>query len=186
MKKWKRLKTELAFDFKYFKVRRDTVKLPNGEQKEWTYWDSPDSAMVLGMTSDKKLVMIKQYRYMVDDEVIEFPSGYNHGAETIEDGAKREFEEETGYTCNSMIKFGTFYETYGQLNRKIHFFFANDVVKLDQIIDSGDYVPEDIEVVLVDFGQAVNMALKNEIVAMGSALAVLMLKEKLDRNEIKL
>ena len=72
-----------------------------------------------------------------------------------------------------MIKLGTFYETYGQLNRKIHFFFANDVVKLDQIIDSGDYVPEDIEVVLVDFGQAVNMALKNEIVAQYSSGSVI-------------
>ena len=72
MKKWKCLKSELAFDAKFFKVRKDVVELPDGQQKEWTFWDSPDSAMVLGMTKDKKLVMIRQYRYMVGDEVIEF------------------------------------------------------------------------------------------------------------------
>jgi ADP-ribose pyrophosphatase len=186
MKKWKCLKSELTLDSKYFKVRKDVVELPSGEQKEWTYWDSPDSAMVLGMTDDKKLVMIRQYRYMVDDMVIEFPSGYNQDAETIEEGAKREFEEETGYTFESMIKLGSFYETYGQLNRKIHLFFANNIGRLEHKIDSGDYVPEDIETVLIDFDQAVEMALKNEIVAMGSALAVLLLKEKIDKNEIKL
>jgi len=38
----------------------------------------------------------------------------------------------------------------------------------------------------VDFDQAVKMALKNEIVAMGSALAILLLKEKIERKEIKL
>ncbi|TAK95459.1 NUDIX hydrolase [Patescibacteria group bacterium] len=179
MNKWKRLKSELAYDSKFFKVRKDLVELPSGEQKKWTYWDSPDSAMVLGMTQDKKLVMIKQYRYMADDEVIEFPSGYNHGAETIEAGAQREFEEETVYSCSSLSPLGTFYETYGQLNRKIHLFFADNVVRMEQKIDSGDYVPEDIEVVLVDFKEAVDMAVKNKIVAMGSALAILLLKEKL-------
>lgn len=182
MKKWKCLRSELALDSKYFKVRKDIVELPSGEKKEWTYWDSPDSAMVLGMTDDKKLAMIKQYRYMVDNNVIEFPSGYNQSAESIEESARREFEEETGYTCDSLIKLGAFYETYGQLNRKIHLFFAKDICKLDQKIDSNDYVPEDIEVVLVDFDSAVEMALKNEIVAMGSALAILLLKEKIDKD----
>ncbi|KKW41710.1 MAG: acetyltransferase [Candidatus Magasanikbacteria bacterium GW2011_GWA2_56_11] len=186
MKKWKCLQSKLALDSKYFKVRQDIVELPNGEKREWTYWDSPDSAMVVGMTEDKKLVMIKQYRYMVDDEVIEFPSGYNQSAETIEEGAKREFEEETGYTCNSLTKLGVFYETYGQLNRKIHLFFSKDISKLDQKNDSGDYVPEDIDVILVDYDRAVEMALKNKIVAMGSALAILLLKEKADKDEIKL
>lgn len=186
MKKWKCLNSELILDSKYFKVKKDIVELPNGERKEWTYWDSSDSAMVIGLTKDKKLVMIRQYRYMVNDEVIEFPSGYNQAAETIEKGAKREFEEETGYTCGSLIRLGSFYETYGQLNRRIHLFFAKEVKKLKQKIDSGDYVPENIKVVLVDYDKAVKMALENEIVAMGSALAILLLKEKINSKEIKL
>lgn len=179
MKKWECLKSELVFDSRYFKVRRDSVRLPNGEEKEWTYWDSGDSAMVLGMTQDKKLVMIKQYRYMVDDVVIEFPSGSCEKTETIEESAKREFEEETGYVASSLLKLGSFYETYGQLNRRIHLFFAENISKSEKTIGPKDDVQEDIEVVLVDFERAVEMAQKNEIVAMGSALAILLLKEKL-------
>ena len=186
MERWKCLKSELVLDSKYLKVKKDIVKLPNGDKKEWVYWDSPDSAMVLGMTKDKKLIMIKQYRYMVDDQVIEFPSGYNQDAETIEDGARREFEEETGYSSGALTKLGAFYETYGQLNRKIHLFFTKDIVKLKQKVDSGDYIPEDTEVMLIDYNQAVEMASKNKIVAMGSALAILLLKENVDNGKIKL
>jgi 8-oxo-dGTP pyrophosphatase MutT (NUDIX family) len=186
MKKWKCLQSEFAFDSKYFKVRKDVVEIPSGEKKEWFYWDSPDSAMVLGITKDKKLVMIKHYRYMADREVMEFPAGYNQGTETIEEGAKREFEEETGYTCGSLIKLGAFYETIGQLNRQIHLFFTNDIEKLDQKVDSRDYIPENIEIHLVDYNQAIDMATKNEIVSMAAALAILLLKEKVDKKEIEL
>lgn len=183
MKKWKKLSSELVYDSKYFKVRKDEVELPGGKKIDWTYWDSPDSAMVLGLTKENKLVMIRQYRYMVDDEVIEFPAGYNDQAETIEDGARREFEEETGYTCAKLEKLGNFYETFGQLNRKIHLFYAKGVTKLSEenVINKKE-IDEDIRVVLVNFDEAVKMALENKIVAMGSALAVLLLKEKLKKS----
>lgn len=117
MKKWKCEKSELILNEKYFKIRKDIIKLPTNETKEWIYWDSRDSVMVIGMTKNKKLIMIKQYRYLVGDEVIEFPSGEIHNNESIERAAKREFKEESGFKCNSLIRLGSFYETYGQLNR---------------------------------------------------------------------
>ncbi|MCK5475897.1 MAG: hypothetical protein KAI71_04935 [Candidatus Pacebacteria bacterium] len=78
MKKWKCEKSELIFNERYFKVRKDTIKLPTNEIKKWIYCDSNDSVMVLGMTENKKLIIIKQYRYLVGNEVIEFPSGEIH------------------------------------------------------------------------------------------------------------
>ncbi len=186
MKKWKKKKSELVLDTKFFKVRKDTVELPTGEAKEWTYWDSQDSAMVLGMTRDKKMVMIKQHRYLVGDEVIEFPSGGLHDGETIEAGAKREFEEESGFRCASLQKLGSFYETYGSLNRQIHIFFAKSVFQSRQKLDRGESGFEDIQVQLIDFEKAIKLALENKIVAMGSSLAILLLKEKVERGKIKL
>lgn len=184
MKKWECKSSELILDTKFFKVRKDIVRLPTKEVKEWVYWDSKDSAMVIGKTKDKKLVMIKQYRYLVGDEVVEFPSGGLHNNENIEDGAKREFEEETGFRCNSLVKLGSFYETYGQLNRQIHIFFANDVIKFKQNLDNGEMGFEDIVVELIDIKKAINIAMKNKIKAMGSSLAILLLKEKIERGEI--
>lgn len=184
MKKWKCKKSKLILDTKFFKVRKDTVELPTKEIKKWTYWDSRDSAMVVGMTKNKKLVMIRQYRYLVNDEVIEFPSGVCNNNESIEDTARREFEEESGYKCCSLVKLGSFYETYGQLNRQIYIFFSNNVIKSKQILDGGENGFEDITVKLVDFKEVVDLALENKIVAMGSSLAILLLKNKIERREI--
>ncbi|MCL5113952.1 MAG: NUDIX hydrolase, partial [Patescibacteria group bacterium] len=143
-------------------------------------------AMVVGMTSDRKLIMIRQYRYLVGGEVIEFPSGSLREKEKVEDGLKREFEEETGYNAMSLQKLCAVYETYGQLNRKIHIYFAPNVVKTKQHLDRGEEGYEDIKVELVDFEKAVELALKNKIVAMGSTLAILFLQEKIRRGEVKL
>ncbi len=181
MERWKKLSTELVIDTKHFKVRKDIVQLPDGEKKEWVYWDSIDSAMLVGMTEDKRLVMIQQYRYLVDDKVIEFPAGSLMAGETPEQAAAREFEEETGYACANLVRLGSFYETFGQLNRQIHIFFSGEIRKTRQNLDSGEKGHENIKVMLVDVDKAMAMALQNKIVSMGSTLAMLLLKEKILR-----
>ena len=184
MKKWECQKSELILNRKYFKVKKDTVKLPTNEIKKWIYWDSKDSVMVIGITKDGKLIVIKQYRYLVGSEVIEFPSGGIHDNESIKKAAKREFEEESGFKCGSLVKLGSFYETYGQLNRKIHIFFSNNITRSKQNLDNGERGFEDIKVEFVDFEEAVKLASENKILAMGSSLAVLLLKEKIERKEM--
>lgn len=187
MNKWKKLKSKIVYTSPYMKIRKDTVELPSRDKKEWTYWDSTDSAMVLGKTNTNKLVMIKQYRYLVGNEVIEFPSGQLNKNENVLEAAKREFTEETGYTVKDpLIKLGTFYETYGQLNRKIHLFYTNKVTKATHKITNNDDIEEDIKVILVDFNEATRLALENKIVAMGSSLAILLLKNKISLKKIKI
>ncbi|MCD6230052.1 MAG: hypothetical protein J7K00_04610 [Candidatus Diapherotrites archaeon] len=63
-------------------------------------------------------------------------------------------------------------------------FFAGNITKSKQDLDKGKRGFEDIKVELVDFEKAVNMALENKIPAMGSSLAILLLKEKIERKEI--
>lgn len=180
MQRWQRLSTEIAYDSKYFRVKKDRVRIPDGSEIEWTYWDSPDSAMVIGMTADKKLVMIRQYRYMADQFVTEFPSGRIEEGETPQDCARREFEEETGYAApGELMRLGSFYETYGQLNRQIHFFFADQVTAGKQKLDR----EEEIEPELVSFENAVRMAENNEMISMPSALIILLLKEKMAKED---
>ncbi len=186
MEKWKCKKSELVFDEKYFKVRKDTVELPNKETKEWIYWDSQDSAMMIALNNDRKLVMIRQYRYLVNDMVLEFRSGGLLKEENPEDGARRELGEETGYKCGRLYKLGAFYETYGQLNRRIHLFFSSDIKKSEQKPDKGEDGFEDVEVEFIDYEKAIELALANKIVAMGSSLAILLLKAKIEKGLVKI
>jgi len=184
MQKWKRLRSETVYDSAFFRVKKDLVELPNGARKEWTYWDSRDSAMIICMTENRQLVMIRQYRYMVDDDVIEFPAGFNEKDETFERSAEREFEEETGYSCDQLREIGAFYETFGQLNRRIHKFFAKRIEPAKQMTDRDTDDYENIETVLVDWDDALELVRENKIVSMGSSLAILLLREKLQSGEI--
>ncbi|MBI4129842.1 NUDIX hydrolase [Candidatus Roizmanbacteria bacterium] len=186
MRNWKRITSQLIIDTKHFKIRKDILELPNKEIKEWIYWESGDSAMVVGMTKDKKLVMIRQYRYLVGDTVLEFPSGSINNNEKPEDGARRELTEETGYICGRLYSLGSFYETYGQLNRKIHLYFSSDLTKTKQHLDRGTRGFEEIKIELVSYDKAIDLAVNNKIVALGSSLAVLLLKAKIDNKEISL
>ncbi len=184
MKKWKRKKTELVLNEKYFKVRKDRVELPDGEELDWLYWDKSgsDSALVIGVTDGKKVVMNKRYRYLVGRTVMELPAGYGEKGESPAEVACREFEEETGYKCEKLVKLGSFWETYGQLKHKIHVFFTKARRKASQHLD----ITEDIGVKLVDFEEAVDMAGQNKIPDVTSTLAILLLKEKVERGEIEI
>lgn len=186
MKKWKKLKSKLIFKNPHFTVREDTVELPTKEVIKWTYWDSNDSVLIVAMTRKKELVFIRQHRYLIGKDVLEFPAGGIDDGEGREEAARREFVEETGYICSELKRLGSFHETYGQLKKQIHMFFTEVAGKTQQKLDRGKKGFEDIEVELIDFDKAVDMALKNKILHTGATLAVLLLKEKIERKEISL
>jgi len=185
MDKWKLIKSETIFENKFFKLLKDTIEVPTKDTVEWFYTTSNDSVMVVGMTKDHKLVLVRQYRYFIDDDSLEFPAGLIEDNEHVEDSARREFEEESGYKCNKLIKLGSFHETVNRLKRQIHIYFTDDVEPSEQNLDSGDRGFEEIEVELIDFDEAVKMVLDNKIIVAGTALAILLLKEKVDKGEIK-
>lgn len=186
MKKWICQKSELVFQDKFFRVKKDLIELPDGTTRDLVYWDSPDSVMIIGMLPNRRLIMEKQYRYLVGEEVIEFPAGHAEKGESLEETAKREFEEETRYRCGDLVELGSFYETYGQLNRKIHLFFTNQISG-GRSIKLGEEEIEEIDaIVALPLDEVVKLAAENKIVASASALAILLLKEKINRGEIEL
>jgi ADP-ribose pyrophosphatase len=185
--KWKKIKTERVYDHKFFKVNKDIVELPGGEEIEWLYWDSHDSAMIVPVTCDNKLVMIKQYRYLPNQIALEFPSGRANEKEDIEITAKRELTEETGYTCDKLEKLGEFYETMAQLNRKIHIYLAKSAKPLSKdrrIFQSTEQDEhEETKVVLLDLLEVLEMVRDNKIISMGSSLAALLTQEYLKEGK---
>lgn len=68
--------------------------------------------LIIPMTDDHKVVFVEQFRVPVGKTVIEFPAGLADGAntqtkeETLEDAARRELIEETGYDAKEMVLCG--------------------------------------------------------------------------------
>lgn len=59
---------------------------------------------VLATTEAGELILTEQFRRAVDARVIDFPAGLvgDEGSHDPEETAKRELEEETGFTCESV------------------------------------------------------------------------------------
>lgn len=73
-----------------------------------TFWVvSPcDWVNILALTPDSRLVLVEQYRHGTDAVTLEIPGGAVDPDEPALDAARRELEEETGYTATSWIELG--------------------------------------------------------------------------------
>src|SRR5215469_11646974 len=79
------------------KFVRELVQMPDGYQCDWYYVDTPPSVMIVPVTADGNLVLVRQYRHNLKAHVLEFPAGTISDGEEREAAALRELEEETGH-----------------------------------------------------------------------------------------
>jgi ADP-ribose pyrophosphatase len=129
--------------FNYEVVR---LRLPNGVEGNWECVRHPGGALVVPVTPEGKLVLVRQYRFAVEGRILEFPAGT---VEVNEDPAatiKREIEEETGYRAHKWRSLGKFSLAPGYSDEYIYPFLAEDLEKLEKPPAQDD--DEDIEVVL--------------------------------------
>ena len=75
------------------------------ERDGWQYVErkkGKEAVAVIAETEDGELILTEQFRKPVNARVIDFPAGLVEGSDGPEETAKRELEEETGYTCDSV------------------------------------------------------------------------------------
>ncbi len=177
MKKWKTLSSRLALDHKWFKVRQDTVQLPNGKILDDYYiWQDKSVAQVIPVTKDYKLILEKQYKHAVGEFMIEYPAGYIDENEIPFEAAKRELLEETGYTSDSISFLAKFNHNPSKELGNIYMFIAKDVfLKQKPVLE----ITEDIELLTLSFEEVYRMIMKGEIWSTGTVAASFLLFEKL-------
>lgn len=106
-----------------------------GKIIDYGLFSAKNAAVVLPLTSEGKVVAIKQYRFGSFKNQTELPSGNLDGQESALKAAKRELSEETGYVPERMIdlspKGGLFIDPPAFLAR--HFtFLALDCLKVGE------------------------------------------------------
>ena len=94
-----RIDGELAYNGSFLKVQRDTIELPDGKRTKREFILHPGAVVILPVLDDGTVLMERQYRYPLHDVFIEFPAGKIDAGEDPLNSAKRELEEETGYTA---------------------------------------------------------------------------------------
>lgn len=146
IKKWKVLKSKYLFNRPWLTARCDTVELPDGRiNPEFYVLEYPTWVNVIAITEGGKYVMIEQYRHGLGEVGIELCAGVCEDGELPEQAARRELEEETGYTGGNWELGCVISGNPSVTNNLTYCFIARGVKKTtEQKLDKN----EDINVVL--------------------------------------
>ena len=109
----------------------------------------PGAAVILPILDASRIIMIRQIRQVVDEELWELPAGTLEPGEPPIETACRELIEETGYRAERIEPLVTFYSSPGICTELMHVFVATGLTPVGQNLDAGEQI--DVEIVsLID------------------------------------
>lgn len=129
MKKATVTSSETIFKGRVFTLQRDQIVEPGGITATREVIVHPGSVVVLPLLPDGRIVMIRQYRHAAGQYLWELVAGHKEPGENPVAGARRELEEETGYTAKRITKLLDVYPSPGLLGEKMDIFLAEGLKK---------------------------------------------------------
>jgi ADP-ribose pyrophosphatase len=132
---WKTISSERHFADPNLEVVTDCVQTPaHPDPRAWTIVHRKAAVVVAPMTSDGKIILIRQERIPIGQAIWEMPSGQiddpNADKDKIKDTALRELREETGYELcpnGELTSLGHYFSSPGFTDERGYFFLANPV-----------------------------------------------------------
>lgn len=135
-----RVDSALAYDGDFLKVRRDTVRLPDGKETKREYITHPGAVVILPLLDDGTVLLERQYRYPNDQVFIEFPAGKIDSGEDHLVCAQRELREETGYTARDWRFVCTIHNAIAYSDEHLEIFIARGLTAGDAQLDDGEFL----------------------------------------------
>jgi ADP-ribose pyrophosphatase len=170
MPAFKQIRTEQVFQGRTFKVRRDTLQLPNGHETTLDIVAHGGSVVMVPLDADGKIVFVRQYRHPAGLDLLELPAGTRDGDEPPEVCAGREMREETGLAAGHLEPLGAFWLAPGYSTEYMHAFLATELTPNPLPADSDEF----LQVERLTVREAMTLAEKGEL-GDGKSLAALLL-----------
>ncbi len=145
---------ELVYDGGLLKVRRDTVRLPDGHTSYREYIRHPGACAILALFDDGKILLERQFRYPHARDFIELPAGKLEPGEPHLETAKRELLEETGYAAMEWNKLCVIHTAIAYTDEAIEVYLARKLeLRGGATLDHGEF----LETLIVPFREAIEM-----------------------------
>jgi ADP-ribose pyrophosphatase len=114
---------QLVLDTKWFRV----VARSQSHGEPYYMLELQDYVSVVAVTPARQLLLVRQFRPVVQRQTLELPSGHVEAGELPEDAARRELLEETGHVAHRLELLGTLVPDVGRLANRMWCYFAADV-----------------------------------------------------------
>lgn len=169
------LDSRLVHDGRIVHLSVDTARYPDGSTGELELIRHSGASAIVPLLGDPddpdpEIVLLRQYRYAAGGELFEVPAGRpDREGEPWEDVARRELEEETGYTAASLQRLTTIYTTPGFTDERIHLFLATGLSRGKRSLDEDEFV----EVVPMSVDQVLDAIQDGRIIDAKSLAALL-------------
>lgn len=124
---------------KILNVRKDEVILPNGKEAFREIIEHSGGSAVL-CEKDGKILMVKQFRYAYNQELLEIPAGKLNVGEDPMQTAIRELEEEGGIKADKMELLCEVYPSPGYTNEIIRIYKAIGIEKTSAHLDEDEFL----------------------------------------------
>lgn len=128
----------------FLHAMRDRVRLPDGQLTQREYIVHPGAVMIVpwlqGPDGSLQLVLERQYRYPVQQTIIEFPAGKLDPGEAHLVCAQRELREETGYTAREWARAGLLHPVVSYSTEFIEVWFARGLQAGERRLDEGEFL----------------------------------------------
>jgi ADP-ribose pyrophosphatase len=115
------------YEGRVFTVTLDRVEYPDGRTVNMEIVRHHGSVVLVPMPAPDRIVLVRQYRYVVDKWLWELPAGMVEPNEPLEEAALRECHEEIGKIAGQSRLLATFYPSPGFCDEAMNFFVLTEL-----------------------------------------------------------
>lgn len=170
------LRSETLLQGRVFRIRRDTLKTPDGRETKFEIIEHGGSVIVVPVDESGDMYFVRQYRHAAGKYLLELPAGTRDGDEPYEACAAREIREETGMQAGKLQKVGEFFLAPGYSSEFMEVYLATDLKHNPLEADEDEF----LTVEKYSLKQAIAMAERGEMPDAKSLAALLMVKPYLN------
>jgi ADP-ribose pyrophosphatase len=134
----KKIGGERVYRGRILDLEVDRVQLPNGGEALREVIRHKGAVVVLPLHEDRRIELVRQYRYPMGEVLLELPAGKLDPGEEPVECAGRELAEETGWKPVEIHELGSFFTTPGFSDEVLHAFIATPLEPASEVAQDPD------------------------------------------------